>query len=74
MLWEIYSIGETPFEGVSPVEIRDMLLRGERLGRPRRCPTDMYNIMMSCWQLNAHDRPTFAQLFQRVEKVKQECI
>ncbi len=70
VLWEIYSLGETPFEGLSPVEIRDMLLRGERLGRPERCPTEMYDIMKSCWNLSPHDRPSFTQLHQRIETVR----
>lgn len=74
MLWEIYSLGETPFEGLSPVEIRDMLLQGERLGRPERCPTGVYSVMGSCWSLDPQDRPSFAQLYQRIEAVSWRFI
>lgn len=47
-----------------------MLLRGERLGRPRRCPTEIYDIMKECWHISPHNRPTFAILSACMEKVR----
>lgn len=69
VLWEVYSLGKIPWEGLSPIEIRDLLLRGERLARPDRCPLDMYELMLDCWEANPQDRPTFAILVQRAEIV-----
>ena len=66
VLWEIYSLGQTPFEGLSPIEVRDLLRQGERLGRPERCPIEMYSLIESCWQLEPQNRPLFAELHQRV--------
>jgi serine/threonine protein kinase len=73
VLWEIYSLGKIPWDRLSPIEIRDLLLRGERLARPDRCPLDMYEVMLDCWNPTAQDRPTFGILVQRVETVSA-CI
>ena len=69
-LWEIYSLGKIPWQGLSPIEIRDALAQGERLGRPERCPTDMYRVMQSCWETSAHDRPGFVMLYTRIAEVR----
>ena len=69
VLWEIYSLGKIPWDRLSPIEIRDLLLRGERLGRPDRCPLDMYEAMLDCWEPTPQDRPTFGILVQRMETV-----
>jgi serine/threonine protein kinase len=69
VLWEIYSLGKIPWDRLSPIEIRDLLLRRERLARPDRCPLDMYEVMLECWEPTAQDKPTFGVLVQRVETV-----
>ena len=69
VLWEIYSLGKIPWDRLSPIEIRDLLLRGERLARPDRCPLDMYEVMLDCWEPTSQDRPTFGMLVQRMELV-----
>ena len=68
-LWEIYSLGRTPWEGLSPIDVRDNLVHGERLGRPERCPPEMFRLMLSCWEKNPRDRPSFADISVRVEAV-----
>ena len=73
MLWEIYSLGKIPWDGLSPIEIRDHLLRGERLSRPFRCPLDVYEVMLECWEPAPQDRPTFAVLIQKVDMVSSVC-
>ena len=69
VLWEIYSLCKIPWDRLSPIEIRDLLLRGERLARPSRCPLDMYEVMLECWEPDPHERPTFTVLVQRLESV-----
>ena len=68
-LWEIYSLGRTPWEGLSPIAIRDNLAQGERLGRPERCPPEVYKLMLSCWERLAQDRPTFTDIHERIQTV-----
>ncbi len=35
LLYEIYSLGLEPYEGISVVEVKENLQKGERLGRPK---------------------------------------
>ncbi len=73
-LWEIYSLGRTPWEGLSPVEIRDKLESGDRLGRPERCSPKIYMIMLSCWEHVPQDRPNFATIVNKLEPVSEYFI
>ena len=68
-LWEIYSLGEIPWKGLNPIEIRDCLVRGERLGCPERCPREIYHVMTSSWEARPQDRPTFTSIYQTLKRV-----
>ena len=68
-LWEIYSLGKVPWKGLTPIEIRDVLLKGERLGRPERCPTDVYKLVQSCWKEDPLERPSFEQIYKKLQFV-----
>ena len=68
-LWEIYSLGEIPWKGLNPIEIRDCLVRGERLGCPERCPREIYHVMTSSWEARPQDRPTFASIHRTLQTV-----
>ena len=46
------------------------LFIGERLKQPDKCPPKMYNILLSCWAVNAKDRPTFEKLVENIKKEK----
>jgi hypothetical protein len=35
LLYEIYSLGLEPYEGISVVEVKENLQKGERLGQPK---------------------------------------
>jgi serine/threonine protein kinase len=67
-LWEIYSLGEIPWKGLNPIEIRDCLVRGERLGCPERCPREIYHVMTSSWEARPQDRPTFTSIYQTLKR------
>lgn len=32
---------------------------GYRMPRPEICPAEVYDVILSCWQTNAHSRPSF---------------
>ena len=39
LLWEIFTFGETPYDGWDNASIFQRLENGERLKQPRVCPT-----------------------------------
>lgn len=66
-LWEIYSVGNIPYPGLSwNAEFVSSLGAGLRLQRPKFCQENIYSIMCRCWAMNPALRPTFAQLNQEL--------
>ena len=68
-IWEIYSLGDIPWKGLDPMAIKDLLVEGERLGCPVRCPADIYELVQTCWRENPQVRPTFAEIHQKLQLV-----
>ena len=42
MLWEIFSMGASPYPTLSPQETIQFILAGKRLTSPESCPQQMY--------------------------------
>jgi serine/threonine protein kinase len=62
VLWEITTLGGHPYPSVSNKALLTQLLRGYRMEKPENCSSELYEIMMNCWQVEVSDRPTFAEL------------
>ncbi|VDM71524.1 unnamed protein product [Strongylus vulgaris] len=44
---------------------------GYRLPPPMDCPIALHRLMLWCWRLDRHERPTFAQILAILEKYTQ---
>ncbi|XP_065188412.1 tyrosine-protein kinase RYK-like [Sycon ciliatum] len=62
VMWEIFSLGITPYVGVANHEMLEVLKQNIRLPPPDDCPVDVYRMMMSCWVPDPEARPTFSIL------------
>ena len=49
LLWEIFSIGNQPYSGMSAESTISAVARGHRMERPEMCPDDMYALMLDDW-------------------------
>ena len=49
LLYEIWSLGHKPFEGVSNAEAIQLVDAGKRLSPPPGCPKMVYELMILCW-------------------------
>ncbi|VBB29935.1 unnamed protein product, partial [Acanthocheilonema viteae] len=58
-LWELFSYGEEPWIGLRGVEVLTKLEAGERLPKPQRCSDELYDLISTCWSLEANLRPKF---------------
>jgi len=67
LLWEMFSLGYMPYPGRSNVEVIDTVMNGGRLDIPRTCPTTVSDVMLSCWSRDADQRPSFADIVQRLQ-------
>ncbi|KAJ2948409.1 hypothetical protein O0L34_g7648 [Tuta absoluta] len=48
-LWEIFSYGRSPAD-LNPVYTAKSYERGDRLLRPNKCPSEMWQIITACWE------------------------
>nr|WOX59916.1 receptor tyrosine kinase PVR2A2 [Gecarcinus lateralis] len=61
-LWEIFSLGTTPYPSVDYTNFLELLEEGYRMDCPKYANQEIHNIMMQCWKLDPMDRPPFSQL------------
>ena len=50
-------------------QIRDHLLAGERLSKPKRCHKQIYELMQRCWYKTVKDRPRFQAIHTNLQNV-----
>lgn len=58
-LWEMFSLGESPYGDIRGIDAIEIIEKGERLPQPHLCPDDIYDIMQGCWSYKPKNRPTF---------------
>lgn len=77
-MWEVYSRGIEPYAGWQPRELVTLLKQGQRLEKPESCLDPggqaAYDLMLSCWTLEPRERPTFAQLHDRLERMQEDQV
>lgn len=72
-LYEVFSYGRLPFNGVSIEPIEDFkgyLLDNNRLIAPDCCPYEIFEIMNSCWKVEPNERPSFYHLKKSLSILK----
>ncbi|XP_022091271.1 fibroblast growth factor receptor 4-like isoform X2 [Acanthaster planci] len=69
VLYEIFTRGNAPYQGLSNQEVIEKLKSGYRMERPKDCPSDVYAMMRKCWQENPSKRPSFTDLYQSLDKM-----
>ncbi|ELK13108.1 Tyrosine-protein kinase receptor Tie-1 [Pteropus alecto] len=62
LLWEIVSLGGTPYCGMTCAELYEKLPQGYRMEQPRNCDNEVYELMRQCWRDRPNERPPFAQI------------
>ncbi|XP_068237218.1 vascular endothelial growth factor receptor 1-like [Palaemon carinicauda] len=66
LLWEIFSLGETPYQGfIIDDTFMEKIENGYRLPCPNFAPEKVYNMMRDCWQVDPMARPPFSDLVKK---------
>lgn len=66
LMYEIITLGRTPYPGMSGHEVLRMIENGGRMEKPRgppAVPDEYYNMMLKCWNQQPEERPTFESIF-----------
>ncbi|XP_075895407.1 mast/stem cell growth factor receptor kita [Nelusetta ayraudi] len=69
LLWEIFSLGNSPYPGM-PVDAKfyKMIKEGYKMDAPEFAPSEMYQIMRSCWDADPFNRPPFRKVVEQIEQ------
>ncbi|XP_078579951.1 tyrosine-protein kinase Fer-like isoform X2 [Branchiostoma floridae x Branchiostoma japonicum] len=73
LLWEVFSLGSTPYPGMTNQAAREKIEHGYRMSAPENCPQEVYEVMLSCWKYQCSERPLFSDIetiLQRLSKLK----
>ncbi|XP_062508442.1 tyrosine-protein kinase receptor torso-like [Corticium candelabrum] len=67
--WEVFSLGISPYANTPNVGIVDHLRTGHRLPPPAACPSNIFEIIASCWLWEEVERPNFKNLLKKINKL-----
>ncbi|XP_014857036.1 PREDICTED: vascular endothelial growth factor receptor kdr-like isoform X1 [Poecilia mexicana] len=75
LMWEIFSLGASPYPGVQiDEEFCCRLKDGTRMRAPDYAPSEIYQTMLDCWQGEPQQRPTFTELVERLGDLLQASV
>ncbi|XP_022219359.2 tyrosine kinase receptor Cad96Ca isoform X2 [Drosophila obscura] len=69
LMWEIVTLGSTPYPGISAADVMRKVRDGYRLEKPEHCRRELYNIMYYCWSQDPHERPLFGEIINMLDKL-----
>ncbi|XP_060573437.1 fibroblast growth factor receptor 2-like isoform X2 [Ruditapes philippinarum] len=69
LLWEIFTLGGNPYPSVPVEDLFDLLRNGHRMEKPPYASTEMYQIMLNCWNQSPAMRPLFTNLVQDIDRI-----
>ncbi|XP_032890446.1 fibroblast growth factor receptor 3 isoform X6 [Amblyraja radiata] len=69
LLWEIFTLGGSPYPGIPVEELFKLLKEGHRMDKPANCTHELYMIMRECWHAIPSQRPMFKQLVEDLDRV-----
>ncbi|XP_057313363.1 uncharacterized protein LOC130654766 [Hydractinia symbiolongicarpus] len=69
LLWEIYTLGSSPYPAIKNSELMKYLRDGSRMEKPEHCATELHDIMLKCWADQPEKRPSFFDLRNEIDQV-----
>ncbi|PFX16346.1 Fibroblast growth factor receptor 1 [Stylophora pistillata] len=72
LLWEIVTIGASPYPCVPVNLLLTKLLCGYRMSKPAHCSDELYGLMKTCWHLDPEKRPTFSEICVTLSEMLSE--
>lgn len=75
LMWEIFSLGASPYPGLHIDEdFCCRLKEGTRMRAPEYSSSEIYQTMLDCWQAEPGNRPTFTELVERLGDLLQASV
>ncbi|XP_029430824.1 insulin-like growth factor 1 receptor isoform X2 [Rhinatrema bivittatum] len=67
VLWEIATLVEQPYQGMSNEQVLRFVMEGGLLEKPDNCPDMLFELMRMCWQYNPKMRPSFLEIINGIK-------
>uniref|UniRef100_A0A8C7DUU5 Tyrosine-protein kinase receptor n=1 Tax=Naja naja TaxID=35670 RepID=A0A8C7DUU5_NAJNA len=67
VLWEIATLAEQPYQGMSNEQVLRFVMEGGLLEKPDNCPDMLFELMRMCWQYNPKMRPSFLEIIGSIK-------
>ncbi|XP_061879056.1 insulin-like growth factor 1 receptor isoform X2 [Entelurus aequoreus] len=67
VLWEIATLAEQPYQGLSNEQVLRFVMEGGLLEKPQNCPEMLFELERMCWQYNPKMRPSFVEIISSIK-------
>ncbi|XP_078050222.1 vascular endothelial growth factor receptor kdr-like [Augochlora pura] len=74
VLWEFFTLAETPYPGIQAEMVYQKLMEGYRMEKPVYAISKVYDIMRQCWKSEPSSRPSFTQLVDSVGNLLEDNV
>uniref|UniRef100_A0A2S2Q849 Vascular endothelial growth factor receptor 2 n=1 Tax=Sipha flava TaxID=143950 RepID=A0A2S2Q849_9HEMI len=69
VLWEIFSLGATPYPNIRVKDLLNALVKGYRMEQPLFANKRIFQIMFKCWETDPSKRPSFKNITHSLESL-----
>ncbi|KAI8775247.1 tyrosine kinase receptor Cad96Ca [Biomphalaria glabrata] len=73
-LWELVTLGSTPYPGLDTNQVLDKIKDGELLTCPPHTSDVINDLMLSCWTSDFSKRPTFSEVCAKLDKLLEAQV
>ncbi|XP_053989273.1 vascular endothelial growth factor receptor 1 isoform X1 [Hylaeus volcanicus] len=74
VLWEFFTLAETPYPGMEAEKLYQKLIEGYRMEQPEYATSEVYAIMLQCWKAKPTLRPSFTELVQSIGDLLEDSV
>ncbi|KYM91172.1 Vascular endothelial growth factor receptor 1 [Atta colombica] len=74
VLWEFFTLAETPYPGMEAEKQYQKLIEGYRMEQPDYAIREVYDIMLQCWKAKPTLRPSFTDLVESIGNLLEENV
>ena len=68
-IWELFSYGTLPFDSKNDDQVIDFVLSEGKLTKPIKCPNNVFEIVLTCWDNDPKSRPSFFDLHENIAEL-----
>ena len=68
----VFYIGATPYHEVPNQEVPFQVIRGMRLRQPNYISEDLYQLLLTCWQVDLDERPSFEEIMEYLKNAQYQ--